>query len=104
MRAAPDTAARNPAGADTDSTTTAPRQPFPRLSRTRSMPGLRRGADRDAAEAELAERIKRGDHRLVRRARIGAQQHVALVVLAGDLGDRALERIDIGAQHFAIAD
>ena len=37
--------------------------------------------------AELAERIERGDHRLVRGAGIGAQQHVALAVVAGYIVD-----------------
>src|SRR3546814_15207828 len=58
----------------------------------------------DAAEAELAERVVGGDHRLPGRARVGADQHRALAVVAGDFHDRLLERLDVGAQRFAVID
>src|SRR6476619_7705349 len=101
MRASGGTAARIRAGGDTAAKTTELAPSRPRLTPPRSMPCLRRCANGDVAEAELAERIECGHHRLVRRARIGAQQHAAIAVIASHLRDRALERIDVGAQHFA---
>src|SRR3546814_3177620 len=53
----------------------------------------------DAAEAELAERVVGGDHRLPGRARVGADQHRALAVVAGDFHDRLLERLDVRSEE-----
>src|SRR5690348_5855767 len=63
----------------------------------------RRG-DREMGEAEPAERIHRGHHRLVRGMAVGPQYHWAIVVGARDRCDGALEGRLVVAQDAVVAD
>src|SRR3954463_12562414 len=60
--------------------------------------------DVDAYESDLAEHVHGGDHRLVRRARIGAHRDGLVGVGPRDFEDRGTQGIGRGIDELAVID